>query len=137
MSAVVSILDDNLGAGAAEFVRELEFPSESITVRELIRERVYQEVDDFNRILREQAKEPAPRMLVAPTETERRLNDHSDGQSVEVDWKRQFEIATDAYERRQILVLVGDRQTESLDETVELTRGVDVIFLRLMLLVGG
>ena len=44
----------------------LEFPSERLTVRELIRERVYQEVQDFNR----QASELVFRGLVQPSGTE-------------------------------------------------------------------
>ena len=47
MSATLTIRDET---AAGEPVHEfpLEFPSERITVRELIRERVYQEVTDYN-----------------------------------------------------------------------------------------
>ena len=48
----------------------LEFPTERITVRELIRERVYQEVQDFNR----KQGERVFRGLVQPTDAERVLN---------------------------------------------------------------
>ena len=114
----------------------LEFPSERITVRELIRERVYQEVDDFNRAQRE-GKGPTFRGLVQPTEAEVALNGFRLRKDREIDWKAQFERACEAYEENRVLVLVGDRQTGSLEETIRIERGTEVTFLRLVMLVGG
>ena len=48
MSVTLTVRDETT-AGEIYHERPLEFPSERITVRELIRERVYQEVQDFNR----------------------------------------------------------------------------------------
>ena len=47
MSVTVTVRDETL-AGAPYHEIPLEFPAERITVRELIRERVYQEAQDFN-----------------------------------------------------------------------------------------
>ena len=53
-------------------------------------------------------------------------------------WRREsFEKACEAYEGKRILVLVGERQMGSLEQVVELARGTEVTFLRLVMLVGG
>ncbi|MBX3324086.1 MAG: hypothetical protein KF757_13985 [Phycisphaeraceae bacterium] len=132
MSATLTIIDQDL-TGTVDRRFELTFPTESITVRELIRERVYQEVDDYNRSQRDGFFEG----LVQPSEAETERNGFRIKRGREIQWKPQYEHAIDAYERNRILVLVNDRQTESLDETVEIGHGTEVTFLRLVMLVGG
>lgn len=129
------LVRDETTAGDRSDAIELTFPVEQITVRELIRERVYQEVDDYNR----RSADPGAtfRGLVQPTDAEKVLNGVRPRAKRTIDWKKQFDEACQAYERNRILVLVGDHQTESLEETITLTRGVEVTFLRLVLLVGG
>ena len=137
MSITVTVRDET---AAGEIYNEvpLVFPSEEITVRELIRERVYQEVQDFNL----QQDESAFRGLVQPRDTERILN----GQRTEyrfkqkqrqIDWKEQYERAIEAFQNSGFLVLVGNRQAESLDETVTISSTSQVAFVKLTLLVGG
>ena len=136
MPATLTIRDEST-AGAEQHRFTLDFPTERITVRELIRERVYQEVQDYNR------NKPATfRGLVQPTDAEVALNGRGAGgfkvkAGREIDWKAQFEKACEAYERNRILVLAGDRQTESLDESIDIQRETEVTFLRLVPLVGG
>jgi hypothetical protein len=115
----------------------LEFPSERITVRELIRERVYQEVQDFNR----KRDEMVFKGLVQPTDAERVLNgkrtDYRLKSRREIDWKKQFEKATEAFERNGFFVLIGAKQADNLDQEVVIDHGTQVSFVRLMQLVGG
>jgi len=54
-----------------------------------------------------------------------------------LDWKRQYDRAIEAFEGNQILILVNDRQAESLDEEFAITPDTSVTFLRLTQLVGG
>jgi hypothetical protein len=61
---------DETASGGVHHEAPLEFPTERITVRELIRERVYQEVQDFNR--RQNGQVFCG--LVQPTGAERVLN---------------------------------------------------------------
>lgn len=136
MPAILCVRDESMSPDGEDHLFELEFPTESITVRELIRERVYQEVGDYNRSAREHAS-LRYRGLVTPTAGETELNKREPRPAREIDWKRQVEIATLGYERRQFLVLVGTHQTESLDEVIRITRGTEVTFLRLVPLVGG
>lgn len=110
----------------------LEFLTECITVRELIRSRVYQEVQDYNL-----QKITGGRMLVQPSSTEAALNSPRAAAKSTVNWKPQFEKAVEAFERKQILVLIGSRQAASLDEEIVLTPSTTIAFLRLVPLVGG
>src|SRR5947209_11083783 len=90
---------DETASGDVVHSLPLEFPSDRLTVRELIRERVYQEVQDFNR----RQDERIFRGLVQPTDTERRLNGKRTEYRLrahrEIDWKPQFEKALEAFER--------------------------------------
>jgi hypothetical protein len=126
------IVRDETTSGAVSDPIALEFPTEVITVRELIRERVYQEVQDYNR-----SKAGRFKGLVQPSEAEVELNGFKLKPGREINWKAQFERACEAYEASRVLVLAGSRQTESLDEEITITKGVEVSFLRLVPLVGG
>lgn len=131
MSVTLTVRDERTDGGLSDTL-VLEFLTERITVRELIRSRVYQEVQDHNR-----KKPPRFRGLVQPEAAETRLNAPRDGRPREVDWKRQFEVACQAFERRGFLVLVGDRQATSLDEEIVIAPDTEVSFLKLVPLVGG
>ncbi len=131
MANTLTIRDETTGGKTLrEFT--LEMPAERITVRELIRSRVYQEVKDFN------ATQPQVFPgLIQPTEAEMALNGSGVGKKRQVDWKRQFERTLSAFRSSQILVLVDDRQLESLDEEFAVKPGTQISFLRLTLLTGG
>jgi hypothetical protein len=102
-----------------------------MTVRELIRLRVREEVARFN-------AGPAARFtgLVRPDDAETELNGHRRGRRP-VDWERQAEIAERAFLRNGFFVLAGDRQVEDLDEEIDLTGDPDLVFIKLVPLVGG
>jgi hypothetical protein len=132
MAITLTIRDEELtGKTINEF--SLDFLTEQITVRELIRSRVFQEVKDHN------AKQDQTefRGLVQPTDAEKTLNGFRMKKPRQIDWKKQFDEAVDAFERKQILILVNDQQVESLEEEIEVATNTRVSFLRLMLLVGG
>ena len=136
MGAVLTVRDESLTTGTTDRSFTLEFPTERITVRELIRERVYQEVQDYNR---ERASGSGRfRGLVQPTDAEVMLNGEFKVKGGrEVDWKQQFEKACEAFESNRVVVLVGEKQAASLEEVIEIGRGTEVTFLRLVMLVGG
>jgi len=110
----------------------LDFLTETITVEELIRSRVYQEVQDYNL-----KKTEKFRGLVDPS-AERKSSGARN-----IDWKAQFETACEAFRQNRVLILVDDKQVERLDQTIELrpaTLGrpaTGVTFLKLTPLVGG
>lgn len=133
MPATLEVYDESTTGDRGEPI-VLEFLTEEITIRELIRERVYQEVQDFNL---QQAQQPVFRGLVMPTDAEQTLNGYELKTKRQIDWQEQFDKATTAFEAGSILVLVNDRQADSLEERVTITPGTTVSFLKLVPLVGG
>lgn len=121
---------DETAAGQATGETVVEFLTETVTVRELIRARVYQEVDDYNR-----RRPETFHGLVAPTDAERTLNGVRPRR--DIDWRAQFDKACEAFERNGFFVLVDDKQVESLDDAVTLQPGTAVSFVKLTPLVGG
>jgi hypothetical protein len=127
----ITIRDETLtGQSIAE--HPLDLLTERVTVRELIRSRVYQEVQDYNR-----RKPETFRGLVQPTDAEQTLNGFRVRNHRQIDWKDQFEKACDAFERNGFFVLVNDRQPDSLDEELTIDHTQTVTFVKLVPLVGG
>ncbi len=136
MPVTLMIRDETTG-GQVYSETPLELPSERITVRELIRERVYQEVQDFNR----KQGEVAFAGLVQPTDAERVLN----GQRPEyvmkkhrqLDLQQQFDQAVDAFAKNGFFILIDDKQAEDLDQEFVVRSDTEVTFVKLTMLVGG
>lgn len=128
---------DETTSGDIYHERPLEFPTERITVRELIRERVYQEVQDYNRKRDDQVF----RGLVQPTDAERILNGKPTEYRLkshrQIEWKSQFEKAVEAFDRTAYFILIDDKQAESLDQEFVIGYGTLVSFVKLTMLVGG
>lgn len=138
MSVTLVIRDETM-TGQAVNELSLDFLTERITVGELIRSRVYQEVKDHNvRMAQAEAGAAAPafRGLVQPGEAERALNGPP-REKRPIDWQRQFEVATEAFERNGFLILIDDRQARTLEEEIEVKAGTQVSFVKLVPLVGG
>lgn len=134
MSATVMIRDET-ATGQTVHSFPLEFESESITVRELIRERVYQEVSEYN--FRSRREDGVFRGLVQPTDTERALNGFKVPKGRDIDWEKQFAQAIDAFGRNGFFIIVDDRQAEALEETIVIRPSTQVSFVKLTPLVGG
>jgi hypothetical protein len=129
--ATVTITDQTT-SGETTNELTLDFLDERVTVRELIRARVYQEVAEYN------ARRPETfRGLVQPTDAERVLNGYRLKQPRKVDWEAQYDRALRAFAGNGFLLLVDDRQLQDLDEVVELRHDMQVTFLKLVPLVGG
>lgn len=131
MSTTLTIRDETLG-GESLSEWALDVLTERITIRELIRSRVYQEVQDFNR-----TQADVFRGLIQPEGAEKALNGWKLQKSRQLDWKKQFDRGLEAFEKNQVVILVNDRQAESLDEDIEVGPDTRVTFLRLTALVGG
>jgi len=131
MTGTLTIRDENL-AGESLRAWALKVMTERMTVWELIRSRVYQEVQDYN-VQQGQVFHG----LVQPEEAEKALNGWKLKKPRLLDWKRQFDRAVEAFEKNQIVILVNEQQAESLDEEILIAPHMTVTFLRLMPLVGG
>ena len=132
MATLTLTVRDETAAGRPTGQTVVEFLTDRVTVRELIRSRVYQEVDDYNR-----RRPDAYRGLVDPTDAERTLNGVRPKAGRDIDWRAQFDQACAAFDRNGFFVLVDDRQVESLDDELTLRPDTAVSFVKLMPLVGG
>src|SRR5262249_24403389 len=108
----------------------LNVSADRITVRDLIRQRVRHEVEEYNR-----SKPDTFRGLVQPTDSERTLNGYRLRHPRAIDGDAQLAKAIDAIAGNQIIMFVDDRQVESLDEEIILRPDTRVSFLRLTPLV--
>jgi hypothetical protein len=131
MAATLTIHDES-ATGETLLELTLNVSAERITVRDLIRQRVLHEVEEYNR-----RKPDTFRGLVQPTDSERTLNGYRLKQARTIDAATQLAKALDGFQGNQIILLVDDRQAESLDEKIALRPDTRVSFLRLTPLVGG
>ena len=120
------------GSTIQEFV--IQLPLEEITVRELIRSRIYQNVKDFNQCRSVVAENPQP---FERSEKERTLNGKKSGERHTVEWQQNFDLACKAFERNQFLLFVDGKQLDSLEQTISVTTKSEIKFLSLTLLAGG
>ncbi len=124
---------DETATGQTTHELTLDLLTERLTVRELIRSRVYQEVKDHN----VEAHRATFTGLVQPTDAEQTLNGFKLRQPRQLDWKKQFDAALHAFARNGFLILVDDRQVEGLDEELVVAPDTQVSFVKLVPLVGG
>ncbi|WP_433182566.1 hypothetical protein [Actinoallomurus sp. CA-150999] len=113
---------------------EMSLPDlpDQITVRDLIRTRVREEVARHN-------ARPSRHFhgLVRPDDAEAELNGYLLREARRIDAERQADLAERAFGRNGFILLVGDRQADDLDEVVELGADTEIVFLKLVPLVGG
>lgn len=129
--AMVTFVDETT-AGERGTAWHLEIFEERLTLREIIRRRVFQEVAEHNA-----AGGDTFRGLVQPGDTERALNGFRMRTHRRVDAEQQYARAVEAFSRNGFVVLVDDRQIEDLDTDLQLTMRTEITFLKLVPLVGG
>lgn len=128
----VMLITDATPAGEKLRSYTLDSLTEQMTVREIIRARIWQEVADYNQKCGEIFNG-----LVQPTDAERTLNGYRVKERRVVDWEQQFARACEAFERNGFFLLIGDHQAESLDESFGVPVDMEVQFVKLTPLVGG
>lgn len=126
-------LQDETTSGEVVNTTSLKLISERVTVRELITERIRNEVEHFNR----QKQKELFRGLVAPTDAEKQLNGYRLKKPRPISFEQQLALALKAFEANGFFVLVDDRQVDELDAQVTLTEHSKVSFIKLVPLVGG
>ncbi|MBX7136166.1 MAG: hypothetical protein K1X67_26135 [Fimbriimonadaceae bacterium] len=100
----------------------LAFSEPKVTVQGILESRILAEVERHN-----ESRAAQFRGLVSPEVASRKV----------VDAQAQVAAAIRAFNDQRLIVLLADRQAESLDEAVTLSEGDVVTFLKLVPLVGG
>jgi hypothetical protein len=133
MLTFLNICDQSTASlGKTENIFTVRVSGETITVRELIRLRVYQEVEEYNN-----RKPDVFRLLVQPGEAERVLNGFKFRKPRLIDPQAQYQKAIEAFEGNGFIVLADDRQVGNLEDEIALQPETLVTFLKLVPLVGG
>jgi hypothetical protein len=131
MSIKLTIRDE-LPIGQVAYEISFEVAAERLTARDLIRQRVHQEVALYN------LSQPGYfQGLVQPSDAEATLNGYRLRQRRQIDWEKQADLALKAFDANGFFILVDDRQVESLDEMIEIREDTQISFVKLMPLVGG
>lgn len=132
MQTTLTIRDETLFGLGGKLTFVVALPAERISVRELIRARVQQEVQAYN------ARQPEHYQgLVQPSDAEVTLNGFRLPHRRSIDAEAQCEKAIEAFAHNGFIVLVDDRQVSGLDEVIEVRPETAVTFLKLVPLVGG
>lgn len=126
------IVDETIG-GNRVHTFTIESLEEKLTVREIIRARIWQEVHEYNA----QKQLAVFQGLIQPTAAERRLNGEKAASFKPIDWEKQYETALQAFQTNGFFILIGDRQAESLDEVFTIQAETEVSFVKFTPLVGG
>jgi glutaredoxin 2 len=110
----------------------LIFPSERITIQELIESRVSQEVDAYNKKAGGEFKG-----FVQPSESEKILNGFKLTKGRQLNFEKQKNTAITAFKSNNFFLLVNDKQVTEVDEVIFITPKTLVVFLKLVPLIGG
>jgi hypothetical protein len=129
MTTITIIDESTLGENRAW---SLDLLDEIVSLRELLRRRIYQEVTEYNA---RQSK--YFHGLVQPTDAERTLNGYRLKTVHRLDWQAQYDKALEAFRYRGYILLVNDKQVADLDTPIELQARTKVTFFKLIPLVGG
>jgi len=110
----------------------LQVEKESISLEELIKARVFAEVEQYN-----QKKSEIYSGLVQPEEAERVLNGFRMKKKRTIDPEKQFYVALDAFQKNDFFILVDDYQVGDLQEEILVDDTTKLSFVRLTPMVGG
>ena len=103
-----------------------------LTVREMIRSRVQQEVWRYNQSLPELFQG-----LIQPEASEQVLNGFRMKTKRPLDWEKQYQRACASFEKNGFLVVVNGSQVTELDAPLDLQSDSEIQFVKLVPLVGG
>jgi len=123
---------DETAMGQVMYEFDLTFPKVQITVKDIIIERVKQEVDNYNN---KQTKEHYG--LVQPTQAEKTLNRFKLDSKAKINVETQIDIALRAFESNGFFVLINNVQVEALTEQITIDENQTASFIKLVPLVGG
>lgn len=131
MALTAIAVEEKMTGGPSRRSYRLELPSERITVSELIRVYVADQLSKFNvsdRVVGPNFEAPEERLLNP---------DRHKVAGDKYDCDAQFKKAVAAFRGNQFFVIVDGRQVEVLDEELVLNPDTKVSFLKLVPLVGG
>lgn len=128
---ILRIRDEN-GLGEIYHELELRFDKVEVTVKDIIVERVYQEVEKYNKKAKDYKYS-----LVLPKDEEVLLNKTKHKKRRPVNPEKQVEVALNAFSNNGFFILVDETQAETLEQVIIIKSYTMVSFIKLTPLVGG
>jgi len=132
MSVNLRVVDET-SSGEVYNETVLRLASTRVCARDVIEQRVRQEVQKFN----DAKKRKLFSGLVQPRNTEKELNGYRFKKEKTIDADEQVSIAISAFSKNKFFFLVDDMQVESLDVEFGITDDTKISFLKLIPVVGG
>jgi len=129
---VTITIKDETSAGKVTHEMQVSFQSELVSIKDIIKARVYAEVETYNKRLPEYFQG-----LVQPSETEKTLNGFKMKERRKIDPEKQYLVAMDAFLKNGYFLLIDNIQAESPDQMVVINSATDISFIKLTPLVGG
>lgn len=130
-NTILKIRDEN-SRGEIYHELELRFDKVNVTVEDIITERVYQEVEKYNK--KTDGYEFA---LVRPKDEETLLNGIKNKLKRRVNPEKQIEVALKAFSSNGFFILIDEMQAEELGQWVTIKPDTIISFVKLTPLVGG
>jgi hypothetical protein len=132
MATITLTITDETAGGKVTNEVNISFENELSTVQEIIRARVFAEVEAYDTKLPEYY-----RGLIQPGETEQTLNGYKMKKRRRVDAEQQYLTALDAFQKNGFFLLIDNIQAESLEQMVLINQNTSISFIKLTPLVGG
>jgi hypothetical protein len=131
MAVTITIKDETAGGKLMHEI-PVSFSNELVSVKEIIRARVFADVAAYNLRLPEHFLG-----LVQPEETEKTLNGFKMKARRKVDPEKQYVVALDAFFKNGYFVLIDNIQAETPDQMLVINASTEISFIKLTPLVGG
>lgn len=128
---IITIKDETF---AGKILNEitLNFKSELVTVKDIIEQRVTQEVKSYNN-----KQSGYFNGLIEPTDAEKTINGYKLKPKKIIDAEKQVYIALESFIKNGYFILVDNIQSESLEQEILLSSTTTVSFVKLTPLIGG
>ncbi len=105
---------------------------ETMSVQDIIKVRVYREVEKYN-----ENTSAYFNGFVQPDQAEATLNGYKMKKQRAIDPEEQYQKALKGFSSNGFILLINNRQANSLNEIVAIDENVEISFIKLVPLVGG
>ncbi len=131
MNITITVKDETFSGKILNEVL-LHFKTEKVLVKDIIKERVLKEVENYNNKLPQYFNG-----LVEPSDAEKTLNGYKLKPKKLIDGEKQVYVALDAFLKNGYFLLIDDIQAENLEDEVLISNDTKISFIKLTPLVGG
>lgn len=131
MALTLAIFDETV-RGERMHTARVKLASEQCTVRQLLEQRVAQEVRRYNL-----ERPVCARMLVRPHDADETAQGFRQRQHRDLDATRALAAALDAFTSQSLTVQVNGQLIKDLDQALTLSPSSEVVFVSLMSITGG